>query len=77
MKAHVSIIAVLLLITLNCFSQTQKTPPTQHPKKPFKLNTEILKQKKTVAPPTSNVTYPLSRTKFTMNDSLLLRHKRK
>jgi len=75
MKAHFSIITVLLLITFNCFSQAQQ-PRAPKQKKPFKLNTELLKQKKTVAPPLSNVTSPLSRTKFTMNDSLLLRHKK-
>ena len=80
MKAHFSIIVVLLLITLNCFSQAQKAQiPKQ--KKPIKLNTELsnsnLKQKTTVALPSSNVTPTLSGTKYTMNDSLLLRHKKK
>lgn len=71
MKAHFSIIAVLLLITLNCFSQAaiksvnkQKEPIMSAPRTVKKQNTKA---------PTSSPAFPLSSTHFKRGDSLFIR----
>jgi len=71
MKAHFSIIAVLLLITLNCFSQ-EAIKSVNKQKEPIMPPPPRTVKKQDKKAPSSSTTFPLSST-LKRGDSLFIR----